>query len=119
MKRFHAALVLVALAISAPVAAAELPAADLWSQANAAADAAQYEEADRHLTTLLDRGRQTGIERYPLLAESAAGLSEQAQAEANAELASWAIGAAAKLDPRSPAVSFSMADLARRNGDWV
>ncbi|HEY0789231.1 MAG TPA: tetratricopeptide repeat protein, partial [Thermoanaerobaculia bacterium] len=37
----------------------------------------------------------------------------------NGELSRWAIAAAERLDPMSPAISYAAADLAARRGDWV
>lgn len=116
-RAFAAAIML--LVLGAPfLAAEELPAADLWSRANAAADSGEFAEADRQLAELLNRGALTGIVRYPLLARSAAGLAEQAHAEGNAELADWAIAAARRLDRQSPAAALAAADLAKRRGEW-
>lgn len=117
--RVAVALLLVVLGAGPVASAAELPAADLWTRANAAADAGDFEEANKRLNELFEQGTRTGIERYPLLASSAASLAEQALAEQNAVLAEWAIEAAARLDPASAAVSFSAADLAKRQGNWA
>ncbi|MGH9458479.1 MAG: hypothetical protein ACRD2J_12680 [Thermoanaerobaculia bacterium] len=116
-QRVAAALLLVALAATA-AGALELPARDLWGQANAAADAGDFDSANRLLNEILERGRQTGLRRYPILAESAAALAEQAQSEGNAELAQWSLAAAERLDSELPAVAFTAADLAVRRSDW-
>jgi tetratricopeptide (TPR) repeat protein len=114
-----AALLLLILGGSHPLGGIELPAGELWSRANAAADAGDFADADRQLGELLDSGTQIDISRYPLLARSAAGLAEQAYREGNAPLAEWSMAAAARLDPVSAAVPFAAADLARSRGDWV
>ena len=116
--RVGVALLLILLGVVSAGSAVELPAADLWTRANAAADAGDVEEANHRLAELIEQGSRTGIERYPLLAVSAASLAEQAQSEDNDALSEWAIGAAVRLDPTSPTVAFSAADLARRRGDW-
>lgn len=114
-----AAFLLLILAGSFPLAGVELPAGELWSRANAAADSGDFAEANSQLSELLERGNQIDLVRYPLLARSAAGLAEQAHREGNAELAEWSMAAAARLDPVSPAVPFAAADLARNRGDWI
>ena len=114
-----AALLLLILGGSSPLRGIELPAGELWSRANAAADAGEFADADRQLNELLDRGSQIDLTRYPQLARSAAGLAEQAYREGNAPLAEWAMAAAARLDPVSAAVPFAAADLARSRGDWL
>jgi tetratricopeptide (TPR) repeat protein len=114
-----AALLLLILGGSHPLGGIELPAGELWSRANAAADAGDFADADRQLGELLDSGTQIDISRYPLLARSAAGLAEQAYREGNAPLAEWSMAAAARLDPVTAAVPFAAADLARSRGDWV
>jgi len=114
-----AALLLLILGGSSPLRGIELPAGELWSRANAAADAGEFADADRQLSELLDRGSQIDLTRYPQLARSAAGLAEQAYREGNAPLAEWAMAAAARLDPVSAAVPFAAADLARSRGDWL
>ena len=112
---------LFALAIflfSSVAAGAELPAADLWGQASAAADSGDFEEANRRLNDLMERANQLDLERFPLIAQSAAGLAKQARAEDNVPLSKWAIGAASKLDPDSPGVAFAQAELARADSNW-
>jgi tetratricopeptide (TPR) repeat protein len=114
-----AALLLLILGGSVPLGGIELPAGELWSRANATADAGDFADADRQLNELLDRGTQIDLTRYPLLARSAAGLAEQAYREGNAPLAQWSMNAAARLDPVAAAVPFAAADLARSRGDWI
>lgn len=109
----------VAFLLLGGTAAAEvLPASDLWGKATAAADSGAFGEADAGLTELIEAGRQTDLKRFPLFADSAAGLAKQAHAEDNAPLSTWALAAAARLDPESASVSFSAADLARQQGQW-
>ncbi|HVR42860.1 MAG TPA: tetratricopeptide repeat protein [Thermoanaerobaculia bacterium] len=117
--RVAAALLLMTFAAAWGLVAAELPARDLWTQANAAADSGDFEEANRKLNELIEQGLQTGLERYPLLAKSAAGLAERAHSEGNAALSEWSMGAAERLDPELPGIWFARADLARHQGDWV
>jgi tetratricopeptide (TPR) repeat protein len=113
------ALLVLLVAAAAPLAAEELPAGDLWSEANAAADAGDFEVANERLGGLLERARGIGLARFPLLAKSAVALAGKAQGENNGELMQWAIAAAERLDPVSPAVSYAAADLAARQGDYV
>ncbi|MFN2238468.1 MAG: tetratricopeptide repeat protein [Thermoanaerobaculia bacterium] len=114
-----AALLLLILGGSRPLSGIELPAGELWSRANAAADAGDFDDADRQLSELLERGAQIDLTRYPLLARSAAGLAEQAYREGNEPLSEWSMAAAARLDPVTAAVPFAAADLARSRGDWI
>ncbi len=110
---------LLALVAALPLLGEELPAPEMWSEANAAADSGDFEGASQRLNGLLERGRQIGVARYPLLATSAAALAGRAQDEKNGELARWAIAAAERLDPMSPAIAYAAADIAARRGDWV
>jgi tetratricopeptide (TPR) repeat protein len=113
------ALLLAFLAAAIPLAGAELPAADLWTEANAAADAGDFTAANQRLNAMLERAREIGVARFPLLAKSAAALAAKAQEEKNPELSRWSIAAAELLDPVSPAIAYAAADLAARRGDWV
>jgi tetratricopeptide (TPR) repeat protein len=112
-------ILLALVAAAVPLASAELPAGELWTEANAAADAGDFTAANQRLNAMLESARQTGIARFPLPAKSAAALAAKAQEEKNQELSRWALAAAALLDPVSPAVSFTAADIAARRGDWV
>jgi tetratricopeptide (TPR) repeat protein len=94
------------------------PARELWPQATAAIDSGDLDGGDKKFAELLETGRQLNIRRFPLFAESAASLARQAHKQGNSELSTWAIGAAAKLDPLSPNVSFTAADIAREQGRW-
>lgn len=106
------------LGAATPVAAQSNPLRDLWPQATAAAEGGDLEAADRRLNDLLAAGRATGVTRFPVFAESAVGLAHNAQQEGNQDLSAWAVGAATKLDPRSPEAAFGQAALARSRGDW-
>ncbi len=119
LKRAIRAVLLAGVIAAAPLVAEELPAPDLWMQANAAADSGNFDGANQQLNALLERGRQLGVARYPLLAKSAAALAGTAQSENNGELARWSIAAAERLDPISPGIAYAAADVAARRGDWV
>lgn len=112
-------LLLALMAFAGPLRGEELPAPDLWGEANAAADSGDYTAANQRLNDMLERGRQIGATRFPLLAKSAAALAGKAQDEKNQELSRWSIAAAERLDPVSPAIAFAAADLAARRSEWV
>jgi tetratricopeptide (TPR) repeat protein len=91
---------------------------DIWPAVTAAADAGDLEAADKKLAQMMDLGRTLGIQRYPLYAQSAIGLARSAHASKQPELSRWAETAALRLDPQSPTVAFSSADLAREQSRW-
>jgi tetratricopeptide (TPR) repeat protein len=117
--RILRALLLAALVTAIPLGAETLPAPEMWTEANAAADSGDFDAANQRLNELLERGRAIGVARFPLLAKSAAALAGQAQQENNGALARWAIAAAERLDPASPGIAYAAADLAQRRNDWV
>lgn len=91
---------------------------EIWPQATAAVDAGDIRTADQKVNELLEAGKAAGLRRYPVFAESAIALARQATAEKNSEVAKWALKVAPRLDPYSPNVAFSLADLQRSQGNW-
>jgi tetratricopeptide (TPR) repeat protein len=101
-------------------ATAQLTPADIWPQATAALETGDIEAAEVRLVQLLDLGTSLGIRRFPLYAESAAMLAHQFASDASSREASdWALDAARRLDPRSPSVAFTAADIAWDRKDFV
>lgn len=94
------------------------PARDLWPQATAAVDSGDLRGGDAKFNELVTAGRQLGIRRFPLYAESAASLARQARTQGNEEISAWALKSAATLDPISPNVSFTRADIAAARSQW-
>jgi tetratricopeptide (TPR) repeat protein len=110
----------VSLVCVAGSAGAQLSPADIWPQATAALDTGDVEGAEARLTQLLELGSLLGIRRFPLYAESAATLAHQLSAEPEGqETSEWALRAAERLDPRSPSVAFTAADIAWDRKDFV
>lgn len=111
------ATVLFALATTA---AAEPPVSpkDMWPQATAATDTGDYKGGEKKLGELLETGKALGIRRFPLFAESAISLARQSNAMGNRDIAHWAETSAQKLDPISPYVALSAADLERTRANW-
>lgn len=109
---------LTLLALGAP--AQQLAPADVWPQATAALDSGDIQAAQQKLDQLLDLGKDLGISRFPLYAQSAAALARQIHRAqpSNKQAIDWAAAAAQKLDPKDPAVAFALADLAFDRRDW-
>jgi tetratricopeptide (TPR) repeat protein len=120
--RFRAVAALIALAaiaVGGEMRAQEQPAPrDVWPQATAAARDGDFDAADKNVAMLNTAAKTYGIKTFPQFASAAAGLASQNGKE-NSELTKWAVKTALRLDGRSPAVSFSEADRASRNGDWA
>ena len=111
---------LVIAVMSAAHATAQTnPLRDLWPQATAAAESGDIETAERRLSDLITAGRATGVTRFPVYAESAIALAQEADRDDNDALSRWAMAAATKLDSRSPEAAFGAASLARMRGDWA
>ncbi|MHB0968879.1 MAG: tetratricopeptide repeat protein [Thermoanaerobaculia bacterium] len=91
---------------------------DIWPAVTAAADSGDIEGAEKKLTQMMDLGRTLGIRRYPLYAVSAISLARSAHSAGQPDLARWAAQTALRLDPMSPTVAFSHADLAREQARW-
>ncbi len=91
---------------------------DVWPQATAAARDGAVENGSRRTSQMVETGTAYGIKTYPLYAGSATGMARQGAAESSNDLMRWGSSTAAQLDPRSPAVSFAMSDLARSRKDW-
>src|SRR5213075_184092 len=86
---------------------AEQPAPrDIWPQATAAADSGDVDLAIKKTNELVETGKSYGIRTYPLYAS--AGMASQADKQNQKDIAAWAAKAATQLDPRSPAVAFSI-----------
>lgn len=113
-------LVAAVVVLASPGASAQLTPADIWPQATAALDTGDVEGAEAKLVQMLELGTALGVRRFPLYAESAASLAKQLSADpAMLESANWALGAAQRLDPRSPSVAFTAADIAWDRRDFV
>ena len=89
---------------------------DIWSRATSAAAEGDVDEASKRVTELLNTGRTHGIKTFPLYAASAAALASDSRDRP--DVAQWATGAAAQLDPTSPVVSFTAAERAARASNW-
>ncbi len=122
-KRGLLVLPAICIALSVGIAGsvdAQLSPADIWPQATAALDTGDVEGSEARLQQLLDLGTALGIKRFPLYAESAANLANQLSVDPATRAASdWALTAAQRLDPRSPTVSFTTADIAWSRRDIV
>ncbi len=92
---------------------------DVWPQAAAAARDGAVENASRRMAQMIETGTAYGIKTYPLYAGSASAMARQGVAESSIDLMKWGSSTAAQLDPRSPAVSFALADLAASRKDWA
>lgn len=91
---------------------------ELWPQATAASDSGDAAGAESKVNSLLLTARTLGIQRFPLYAGSSASLARQSHKQGNPAMASWAMDTARKLDPLSPEVAFTGADLAREQSQW-
>src|SRR5512140_2752838 len=114
------ALLLLALMLTALPAPAQvdIQPRDLWSQATAANESGDATTRDAKVNALQAAATSLGVKRFPLFADSAASLALQMQHQKNAGAADWAMSTAKKLDPYSPDVDFTAADLARVKGNW-
>ncbi len=106
--------------IAANVTAQQIAPSDVWPQATAALDSGDIQLAQQKLDQLLELGRNLGISRFPLFAQSAAALARQIHhtQPANKQAIDWAAAASQKLDPKDPSVAFAIADLAFDRSDW-
>lgn len=121
LRRLLTLAFLAVLALARPAAAQtrHLSPRDLWPEATAAIESGDLKSSEQRLNELLEAGKALGIRRFPIYAESAASLARLAAAEGDAEAMQWSLGAAKKLDPVSPAVAFTAADLSRsRSGPF-
>lgn len=89
---------------------------ELWPQATAAADGGDIAGATQKTDQLLESARLLGIRRFPLLANSAASLARQEQKDP--KISTWAMTSAERLDPLSPSVAFTRADIAKDQANW-
>jgi tetratricopeptide (TPR) repeat protein len=92
---------------------------DIWPQATAAADAGDVDLAIKKTNELVDTGRSYGLRTYPLYASAAAALAARTDNPASKDVSAWASKASMRLDPKSPAVAFSLADRAAAEKSWV
>ncbi len=109
-------LVLAAM-LSSGVIRAESP-REIWPQTTAAIDSGDFAAANTKLKALFESGRSSAVRRYPLYAESAAALAQNAARTRNEPLFKWAKDAALRLDPDSAEVAFRLAEVSRTRGDW-
>lgn len=107
-----------ALAFSIPVRAENSPPRDIFPQATGAAHDGDIETATKKTSELIDTGRAYGLKRYPVYAAAAASLARESARGAKTDIADWAEKAATQLDPKSPSVSFSNADMAAERSNW-
>ncbi|HEY3056827.1 MAG TPA: tetratricopeptide repeat protein [Thermoanaerobaculia bacterium] len=115
-------LLLTALVVTAycvDARADQLPPREIWPQAANLARDGDLEAATKKTTELMDTGKAYGLKRYPVYASAAAGFARQTLFEAKPDLSAWAEKTATVLDPKSPAVSFSMADMAAQKNSWA
>src|SRR5438045_8931270 len=99
---------------------AEQPAPrDIWPQATTAAGSGDVDLAIKKTNELVETGKSYGIRAYPLYASAAAAMASQADKQNQKDVAVWAAKAAVQLDPKSPAVAFSLADRAAAQKNWA
>lgn len=91
---------------------------EIWPQAASSARDGDLDAATKKTTELMDTGRAYGVKRYPVYAHAATGYARQAAADGKADLSAWAEKTSTQLDPKSPAVSFSIADMAASKNNW-
>lgn len=113
-------LLLLALMLTAlpALAQVDIQPKDLWSQATAANASGDMQQRDAKVNALHVTASSLGVKRFPLFADSAASLALQMVHEKNASGAAWAMSTAKKLDPLSPDIDFTAADIARLKGNW-
>lgn len=117
--RFVASLLVAAMGTPCVVRAQQIPPREIWPQATAAAREGDVDAAQKKTDELVATGRAYGLKTYPLYALSASSMAGQAEKEGNAEVNEWATRTATRLDGRSPAVSFHMADRTAARNDWA
>lgn len=100
------------------VRAEQLAPRDIWPQAASAARDGDVDMAAKKTTELVETGRAYGLKVYPVYASASAGYARQVAAESKKDISDWAEKAAAQLDPKSPAVPFSDADMAADRNNW-
>ena len=91
---------------------------EVWPQITTAIQNGNLELAETKLSELIEAGRPYAISRYPTYAKALSFLARQARERNDEALATWALDAAAKLDPNSPTVAFTRADLDKRARNW-
>lgn len=110
------ATIVAVIASGAVKAETAIPPRELWPQATAAADGGDIDGATQKTDQLLESARLLGIRRFPLFANSAASLGRQEQKDP--KLSTWAMTSAERLDPLSPSVAFTRADIAKDQANW-
>lgn len=109
----------VALAMTMPVRAENLPPRDIFPQAASAARDGDVDSATKKTSELMDTGKAYGLKRYPVYAAAAAAFARQTAADAKPDASAWADKTATLLDPKSPAVAFTTADMAAAKNNWA
>lgn len=111
-------MAILTLAFAAAGRAEQTPPRDIWPQAVNAARDGDLDTAAKKTTELVDTGRAYGVKRYPVYASGAAGFARQSEADGKHDLSGWAEKTAAQLDPKSPSVPLSVADMAAEKSNW-
>ena len=120
MKRLVRPILLAWVCLGSVVARADQAAPrEIWPQATSAIESGDVDAATKKTNELTDLGKSYGIKTFPLYAESAAALAQQAAKRGNRPAADWANRAADQLDPVSPAVAFSKAEAASEQRNWA
>src|SRR5438876_10710173 len=120
MKRLVRPILLAWVCLGSVVARADQAAPrEIWPQATSAIESGDVDTATKKTNELTDLGKSYGIKTFPLYAESAAALAQQAAKRGNRPAADWANRAADQLDPISPAVAFSKAEAASEQRNWA
>lgn len=107
-----------AMAMTMAVRAENIPPRDIFPQAASAARDGDVDNATKKTSELADTGKAYGLKRYPVYASAAAAFARQTAADAKADVSAWAAKSAAQLDPKSPAVAFTSADMAATKNNW-
>ncbi len=95
------------------------PPREIFPQAASAARDGDLENATKKTKELTDTGKAYGLKRYPVYASAAEAFARQSAADTKTEVSAWADKAAMQLDPKSPAVSFTAADMAADKHNWA
>ena len=108
-----------AIAMTMPVRAENVPPRDIFPQAASAARDGDVDGATKKTSELMDTGKAYGLKRYPVYASAAAAFARQTAAGAKPDdVSAWADKTASQLDPKSPAVAFTAADMAATKNNW-
>ena len=112
------ATIAFAIAIIRPARAENVPPRDIFPQATSAARDGDVDNATKKTSELVDTGKAYGLKRYPVYASAAAAFARQTGADAKADVSEWADKTATQLDPKSPSVAFTAADMAAAKSNW-